>query len=575
MRIALLAEGPIGRDPRARALAWSLSHVGNTVVTVAAAESGWSDSVAVPNRLPEGNGIIQRAIRKFQPENTRKALHHRALRRALTSSEADITYPMAETLLPVADGAIQGGAVFCPPGWPRPRHDLTRMAPRDLRFSISPGGPGLPLHLTSENQGRPVPSPGRHRGLRIALVHRLTPTTPARYLASALRRAGVEVTQGGAELDVEEGRFDAIVVVESPLPPPALRGERGETLLLFWVHHGEHHLGANLRLVDRLRPDAILLAHSWHLAHRFPVPVHRFPFGVPLELLPEQPAPWRERRWDVAMVGTGMRGEGGRYDLRTSVVTQLDRELGDRACFPGRVTPEELVAIYADSRVVINDGGNRHFPVTMRVFEAVGAGSLLVTEDQPGTDILLPRSDYRIIQPETIADQIRALQADSSSAESARHGRQYAMERHTYDHRVDQLVEIVAATTRQGWAGRQRPETDLGVAIDAEVDIDSIATDRLDLADELPDRTVWGAGHVLDRLAGGGRVDASVITQPTPDVSLLVAAARKCVYASGTVVPEVMDAIEQYHPDAEVHIEGGLLRAVTGISERYRVRDSS
>src|SRR5690606_25211691 len=108
---------------------------------------------------------------------------------------------------------------------------------------------------------------GRHRGRRLGLVRRATAVTPGRYLEAALRRAGVDVVVADRIDWALLAGVEAVVVVESLLPPFPIVGDNPGTPVLFWAHHGEHHTAMHRRLVRRYRADAVLLAHSWHLAH--------------------------------------------------------------------------------------------------------------------------------------------------------------------------------------------------------------------------------------------------------------------------------------------------------------------
>lgn len=572
MKAAVISDGRLDRDPRASALGWSLRHVGHRVVAIDLDGTvTWADdAVGVPPRIPVGAGKARTMARAVQPAAIEKRGRRRRLAAALEASGAHLAYPMSADLH--VDLLTRTSVPLVrQPTWPSSSRDMIARAPHDPSLSSSPAGPGLTHHHMLDPSAGFEPVDGRHRGRRVVLLYRHTPTTPGRYLHRALERAGVEVHAPGPELEQDGWRgFDAIVVVESPYPPPVIHGPRPEVPVLFWVHHGEHHLGPNLRLVDRLLPDAVLLAHSWHLAHRFPVPVHRFPFGVPRELFGSVSRPWHSRSYDVAMVGVGLQEGGGRYGQRAEMAGRLVEALGDRALFPGRVPPEELAEIYADARVVINDGGTRHHPITMRVFEATGAGALLLTEEQPGTDVLFSPNDYAVLDPEEVADQVRHLVTDSTSPNRAASARKRAFSHHTYDHRVDELLAIVDVTQPGRWNGRPSPPSPLAHIVDDDIEVDTVATDSSSLADELPDRTVWDLDRVLDRLGGGGRVDAAVLTSPRPDLDLVVSRTRQYVYATDRLEEEVREAMLRHHPEATFERRNGYLRADTATTERYR-----
>jgi len=94
------------------------------------------------------------------------------------------------------------------------------------------------------------------------------------------------------------------------------------------------------------------------------------------------------------MVGSGIGGSGSRYDRRRDIAAALASDQTITAEVVYGLRPKEMIALYGDARIVVNDGGPRHLPITMRVFEALGAGALLLTEDIPGTDTILNRGEH-------------------------------------------------------------------------------------------------------------------------------------------------------------------------------------
>jgi hypothetical protein len=338
--------------------------------------------------------------------------------------------------------------------------------------------------------------------------------------------------------------------------------------VLFWAHHGEHHLAANLRLTRRYRVDAVLLAHSWHLAHRFPVPVHRFPFAVATELFVGT-AEFAKRTYDVAMVAAGLAAESERYHKRFAMTRDLTAAFADRTAFRYGLLPEAMAALYADTRIVLNDGGARHLPITMRVFEALGCGAVLVAEDLPGTDVLLsPGKHYVPLGEEPVA-QVRSILADPQSASIAAAGRQRALDHHTYDHRVDELLAI-AAQTEPGALPEYGVAADpLAAAIDLDVDVQALAVFGTEL--DLPDRAVRAGADAAARLEHG-KTDAVVFGDgEIPDPDFAVAGARRYVYATGSGAKRVLPALERSHPEADIAWVGNVMR-VDLRAPGYRMR---
>jgi hypothetical protein len=497
MRIVLLAAGDATDNPRTIALAASLDSVGHEVTIVCGGPpSTESGMLRVPTRVPVGGGALGGLARRAQPA----AMRHRSFRRRLAAAaevlQPHLVYATTAAVLPVAVAVadVTGAAVVHDPRHPDAGNvDVVHRAPHHIEFATAPAGPGLAFHTPADVRGSWEPRPGRHRGTSIVIAYRQTATTPARYLHSALVRAGIEVQHAQDRLDwmaIDPGTA-AVVFVESPYPALEVAGTNPGVPVLLWAHHGEHHTDAHLRLIARYGVDAILLAHSWHLAHRYPVPVHRFPFAVAPELL-DGSAPWAERRYDVAFVGSTT-GEGP-YGARRQIIGDLDAvHPADRRSIVEGVTPDRMAEMYGAAKVVFNDGGTRHHPITMRVFETIGSGAALLTTDAPGLDLLFtPDEHYRSMQPEEAASAVAAMLANPATAQMAAAALDHALGRHTYDHRVDELLAIAEATTRtESWAAA-RPASEVARAVADDVEVSTVAAYGLpDLAEELPLHAVW------------------------------------------------------------------------------------
>lgn len=562
MRVAVVARWPVPADPHTGPLLHTLRAAGHEVVVVTDAHGAGAlpglatEVVESPGRAAS----LWDRLRGRPPAERRTAATTAALRRA----DPDLVHVLRHHDLPAATAL--GRPVLAPLALGRVEHDLRWLAP------TNPGAAAdhVPSahHTASDDRPAATPAPGRHAGRTIVLCARLTPTNPSRYLRAALERAGVELVAMDGELDWDRVPADAdgVVVVESPWPALPVRGTRPPDVpLLFWVHHGEHHLPVNLRLAARYGADAVLLAHSWHLAHRFGVPVHRFPFAVAPEVF-DGGRPWSDRDVDVAMVAAGLGSRRSPRYPRRARWTDALAPFGDRAELTYGLTPAEMATLYGRARLVLNEGGTRHLPITMRVFEAVGAGALLVTDPLPGTDLLLD-GNWAPLADDDLADQVRRLAADPSSADVAARARELAMGRHTYDHRVDELVEALAATEVRPHTG---PAPVLDGAMDDDVEVQTVAA--LDVEVELPDRAVAVGAEAVERLADG-RFDAVVVTSAATvdDVGAptLLDGARRYVYAS----PAAADRLSAAEPDLVWHRIGPWCRTDRD-GPGYRVRSA-
>jgi hypothetical protein len=560
-------------------LARTLAAAGHDLVSVCggAGTSGLPDVEIrrVPTRIPARWGRLGWLLRRIQPSRVRWALFERSFSRAAAASNADLIYPMSRADLKTAMkivGADQ--AIFREPHWESAGdRDIADLAPYSDALSSSPAGKPAPFYTEHDSRSGARPEPGRHAGVRIEFVSQRTTTTPAQYLENAAERAGITVTRHDGRLDWSEVHPETAVVVfvESPYPALEITGSNRHAIpVLFWVHHGEHHLPANLRLVDRYGAHAVLLAHSWHLAHSFPVPVHRFPFAVPLEIITVN-KPFAERTNDVAMVGAGVEGGKGRYARRRQLVDALKRRYPHTNAFAYGVPPERMAEMYGDARVVLNEGGDRHQPGTMRVFEATGAGALLLTDDAPGLDLLFDKGDqYELIGPD-IADQVTELLAKPDTADRAAAAHRHATRHHTYDHRIDDLLTIAAATETFECSPTPRAEGVAGL-IEDDLDVQEIALFGIDdIAEQLGTHVLWD-GPTLLSTSHDRMVDA-VVFGPHYRHRVDVAAdrARRYIYASRDHHETLERYAQNRWPDSTCSVADGILRVDLG-AKSYRLR---
>jgi hypothetical protein len=357
-----------------------------------------------------------------------------------------IIRPVVSTLVDEADRIAEhlDAWVARRPDWPEPNRDLVRAVPARPELSVPVRAP-VPERRPWEQHGG-VCRVGRHAGVTVVLAFRSTPASPGHLLRRAMERAGVEVrVVERVDLDAHSDA-DFVLVVESPSPPIRLSGT-APIPVVFWVHHGEHHLDGNLRLARQYRADLVLMAHSWHLAGRFAVPVGRFPFAVAPELA--QDPSWSGRDVDLAFVG---RTEGRTYRRRVELIEQARGAFRSVEAVGG-VGPSEMMSLYRRSKMVLNEGGTRHFPVTMRVFEAIGAGALLVTDRAPGLEELFEGGYVTIDEGGLDTGRLVQLLETSEAEAMARTTHQEAMRAHTYDHRVDLLMRFTDGLTATATAG--------------------------------------------------------------------------------------------------------------------------
>ena len=560
MHICLVAPNDALNDPRARVMRHTLERAGHTVTTV------------LPGKGPGAEGIIPVAtppppkpklFRRAPVDDPRSRLFQ-AIADEAAATGAKLFMPTDPRALEAAISAARQnhGAVLRTPKMDRADDvDLIDLAP--LRPDLAEPAFGAGDHHTPAWQETPYePRPDAHTGKKVVLCYRKSEINPGRYLEEALLRAGVEVRVeiDAIDLSTVPSDTDAVVFVEAPYPALDVSGAT-TVPTLFWFHHGEHHLHANLRLADRYRADAVLMAHSWHLAPFVHAPVHRFPFGMATDLLrPEKPL--AERTYDVSMVGAKLFG-GGPYGRRQQLVAELSTAFpNERLGFRENVLAPEMAELYADSRIVINEGGTRHYPITMRVFETVGSGAVLLSDRLPGMQVLLDEgSQYAVLGEDVVADCRRLLDDLDNAQRIADSALERARGRHTYAHRIDELFEIAAATGKREIPDRPRDLSPLAAAIDADVEVQRVAfLDAPELVSELPDREVMDATVLAShRLAPTKMETVALRADDVSDLHDLMLAARRYVYVEGAA-RGLTDYLNAKQPQAEVSQVGRVTR---------------
>ncbi|MDH5423052.1 MAG: glycosyltransferase [Acidimicrobiia bacterium] len=562
MRITVLAVNNYQKDPRARVLMHQLTRAGHDVSLVRISHHGAGldgdfEEILVAPDQPTGHSLRDRLARRLQTTTTRDALRSSALVRCVVESHPELIVPTTEAAVPVASEAASHASAYVAraPQWssPGPR-DLIDLAPA-IPSASRPVRTGLPFH-TPESHPEPYrPAPGRHAGTRLALAYRKTDSNPGKYLEAALMRAGVAVDlyTDAIDFDALAPDTNAVLFVEGPYPEIRVSGVTPPVPIGFWVHHGEHHLGANLRLADRYRADLILLAHSWHLAHFFRQPVQRFPFGMAPDLF-DGSTPIADRRYDVAMVGAYIRG-GGPYAFRGHLTTSLEAALPSTA-FEEGVSASRMAELYEQARIIPNEGGTRHFPITMRVLEAIGAGALLVTEPIPGLDQILTPGEHFLHLDVGFVDQFQSLLADQVHMQRiVDQARSHVAGAHLYDHRVDELLAGLKAAEKVPPAPDQLASQDpLEALIDQDVEVQRVLS-APGTTLVLPGRELWE--NVGDPSPASYEAVAFRGTTP-PDA--ILQAARRYIYAEAPDRPVLDSYLAAHQPQAEITESGTLIR---------------
>jgi hypothetical protein len=190
--------------------------------------------------------------------------------------------------------------------------------------------------------------------------------------------------------------------------------------------------------------------------------------GIPARWCPLAFDPEIHRKWakakilDISFVGNFGHFRWGRFfwkgkkifKERARLISLLKKKFH---LFTGNFFFEDMALVYSISKIVFNRSVADD--VNMRVFEALGCGSLLVTNRiGPGQDLLFKHKKH-LIEYRTPKDLIEAvdyyLHHDAEREEIAAQGQQEALRKHTYAHRMDYMLSFLKPWTPQRFGERE------------------------------------------------------------------------------------------------------------------------
>ncbi len=350
--------------------------------------------------------------------------------------------------------------------WREVIHEAAEQSPR--RSSQHPTAPAE----TAQEDGS--------RSMSILLHFLSSPVTTGRYFERASRKTHAVVTTGfrcpeailqnwGFPPDPPEySRQDVDLALESTYQD-LLNGlpDGFDPELYLWVDSGpkeispdiarlaipkacyliDTHLEADIRIKIAQHFNFVYLAQKAQV-DLFSAAGNPRVKWLPLACSPElHGLPPQERVHDVAYVG---RLQEDPHDRRKALLQTVQ----DR--FPNSVVgqhwPKEMARIYAQSKIVVNACVNND--VNMRVFEAMASGALLITDEAEGLEDLFEDGIHCVIyrKDEDLPGLIEKYLADDGAREAiARTGQECVLQHHTYDLRMEQIVEdVLEATGRHG-----------------------------------------------------------------------------------------------------------------------------
>lgn len=287
---------------------------------------------------------------------------------------------------------------------------------------------------------------------RILMCYGKTPCTPGSYLERAFGKLGIGVDVIIDAVDfsaLDTQKYAAVLFVESPSRPPVAitHREQIQAPVLFWIHHGENRLADNLKMCELYRPDMLLMSHSLHLASRFPVTVRFFPFGVDPDLFYSD-IPYAMRRIDVSFVGT--RGHE-LYQKRDESLRVIETRLQRQANLSLRknIFLQDLSELYGNTKIVFNQTADTIKAFNMRIFEGMGCGALVLTDNTPEQSELFENGVHYVLydSQEDMLEKLRYYLVDhpDEAAKIAAEGQRHVVRNHTYEHRARHVLDLIAS----------------------------------------------------------------------------------------------------------------------------------
>lgn len=275
------------------------------------------------------------------------------------------------------------------------------------------------------------------------------PYTCGRFLEDAFRRLGVEVTLFTGPVDFSKvalKNYQGVLFVESPTRP--IDTVKNIHLVripkIFWITHGAHRWKKNMELCKIYQPDLLLMAHSLHLGKNLSLPVRFFPFAVDAEIF-NSTSPLQEREISIGFAGS----RNPRFYLkRNSSLNRLKEAFGKKGkvSFTNHKFLKELAAFYGDCKIVFNQTADVHRSINMRIFEGMGCGALVITDQVPGEEILFKNEKHLVIfrKQKDLLDQAAYYLNHLSQAQAiASEGQKLVLAKHTYERRAKEILHLL------------------------------------------------------------------------------------------------------------------------------------
>jgi glycosyltransferase involved in cell wall biosynthesis len=277
---------------------------------------------------------------------------------------------------------------------------------------------------------------------RICALHGPESHTTGRYLVEAARRAGHVVDVRANDRHIGSGnRYDMLLYVDPGPPVFPLDLDQAAPVRVAYLIDVHQEITSRLQLAPLF--DVIFLAQRDYVEEfrkRGFANTHWLPLACDPEL---HTVPSPQRDIDVGFVGKLGSAGSWRRGVLEQVLSAFNTN--DYRAF---YSPAQMGALYGRSKVVVNASINGD--VNMRVFEALAAGAVLVTDriENGLSDLFIEGEHYvGYSTADEAVERIAHLLAHPPERERiAAAGQALAIEAHTYDRRwqvIDGAVDEV------------------------------------------------------------------------------------------------------------------------------------
>ncbi|WCR27493.1 glycosyltransferase [Paenibacillus thiaminolyticus] len=158
--------------------------------------------------------------------------------------------------------------------------------------------------------------------------------------------------------------------------------------------------------------------------------------------------PYAMRRIDVSFVGS--RGHE-LYQKRDESLRVIETRLQGQANLSLRknIFLQDLSEHYGNTKIVFNQTADTIKAFNMRIFEGMGCGALVLTDNTPEQSQLFENGVHYVLydSQEDMLEKLRYYLVDhpDEAAKIAAEGQRHVVRNHTYEHRARHVLDLIAS----------------------------------------------------------------------------------------------------------------------------------